>query len=58
MEGDEEDEYDDNFDDFEEIDESSKAKLQSSTINHNDDLIEDDLDDLSVGEDFDQSDEW
>ena len=54
----EDDDYDDNFDDFEEVDESSKEK-HPSTANRNDDLmIEDDLDDLSVGEDFDQSDEW
>lgn len=58
VEEEEEDEYDDNFDDYEEENESPKAKQQNFNNNHNDDLIEDDLDDLSVGEEFDQSDEW
>ena len=58
----EEDDYADDLDDFEKADESPRAKQSHSNNNDNDNngdlIIEDDLDEMSVGEDLDESEEW
>jgi hypothetical protein len=58
----EEDDYADDLDDFEKADESPRAKQLHSNNNDNDNnddlIIEDDLDEMSVGEDLDESEEW